>query len=51
MSWQWSEHAQRMIGNPSVSQTVSTYMVSLRQRKVLCGHFLLAIYILILFFL
>ncbi|KAH9974496.1 hypothetical protein BJV74DRAFT_798888 [Russula compacta] len=27
MSWQWSEHAQGMIGNPSVSQIVSTYMV------------------------
>jgi hypothetical protein len=34
MNWQWSESKNKMIGNPSISETVSTYMLSLRHRKV-----------------
>ena len=33
MNWQWSESKNKMIGNPSISETVSTYMLSLRRRK------------------
>ena len=33
-SWQKSEVSGRMIGNPSVSESVATYMMSLRNRKV-----------------
>ena len=36
-SWQRSEVSGRMIGNPSVSESVATYMMSLRNRKV-CVH-------------
>ena len=36
-SWQKSEVSGRMIGNPSVSESVATYMMSLRNRKV-CVH-------------
>jgi hypothetical protein len=36
-SWQKSEVSGKMIGNPSVSESVATYMMSLRNRKV-CVH-------------
>jgi hypothetical protein len=29
MNWQWSELKNKMISNPSISETVSTYMLSL----------------------
>jgi hypothetical protein len=32
--WHESESAGRMVGNPSVSNIVSSYMVGLRRRKV-----------------
>lgn len=34
IAWQKSEVSGRMIGNPSVSEAVARYMVSLRKRKV-----------------
>jgi hypothetical protein len=34
LSWHQSEGTGRWIGNPSVSDVVSTYMLSLRRRKV-----------------
>lgn len=33
--WHRSEVTGQWVGNPSVSETVSTYMLSLRRRKVL----------------
>ncbi|KAJ7210194.1 DNA breaking-rejoining enzyme, partial [Mycena rebaudengoi] len=36
--WQKSELTSEMIGNPSVSEDVSRYMVSLRKRKVRAGE-------------
>ena len=33
-TWHKSEISGRMIGNPSVSESVSTYMMSLKNRKV-----------------
>ncbi|KAJ3970452.1 DNA breaking-rejoining enzyme [Lentinula raphanica] len=37
-AWHQSEISGKMLGNPSVSETVSTYMVSLRRRKVRAGE-------------
>jgi len=34
LSWHQSEVTGRWVGNPSVSDLVSTYMLSLRRRKV-----------------
>jgi hypothetical protein len=34
LPWHESESTGRMVGNPSVSNTVSSYMISLRRRKV-----------------
>jgi hypothetical protein len=34
LPWHASESTGRMVGNPSVSNEVSSYMVSLRRRKV-----------------
>ena len=36
--WRQSEVTGKWIGNPSVSETVSTYMISLRRRKVCAGE-------------
>lgn len=36
--WRQSEVTGKWVGNPSVSETVSTYMVSLRRRKVRAGE-------------
>ncbi|KAJ3975260.1 DNA breaking-rejoining enzyme [Lentinula raphanica] len=36
-AWHASELTGKMLGNPSVSETVSTYMLSLRQRKTRAG--------------
>ena len=36
--WQLNEVTGTMAGNPSVSETVSSYMMSLRNRKVSCTH-------------
>ncbi|KAJ7093975.1 hypothetical protein B0H15DRAFT_763134, partial [Mycena belliarum] len=36
--WQKSELTGEMVGNPSVSEDVSRYMVSLRKRKVRAGE-------------
>jgi len=36
--WQVNEMTGRMAGNPSVSETVSSYMMSLRNRKVSRTH-------------
>jgi hypothetical protein len=38
LPWHKSETTGQMVGNPSVSDTVSSYMVSLRQRKVHAGE-------------
>ena len=38
LPWHQSEVTGAMVGNPSVSDTVSTYMVSLRRRKVRAGE-------------
>ncbi|KAJ7648509.1 DNA breaking-rejoining enzyme [Mycena rosella] len=38
LPWHASEVSQRMVGNPSVSETVATYMTSLRRRKVRAGE-------------
>ncbi|KAJ7462933.1 hypothetical protein FB451DRAFT_1043461, partial [Mycena latifolia] len=38
LPWHASEVNQRMVGNPSVSETVATYMTSLRRRKVRAGE-------------
>ncbi|KAJ3766805.1 DNA breaking-rejoining enzyme, partial [Lentinula raphanica] len=37
-AWHRSEITGKMLGNPSVSETVSTYMLSLRRRKVRAGE-------------
>lgn len=37
LPWHESEVTGRMVGNPSVSETVATYMTSLRRRKVNSG--------------
>lgn len=34
LPWHESESTGKMVGNPSVSETVATYMTSLRRRKV-----------------
>ena len=34
LPWHKNETTGKMVGNPSVSQTVSSYMLSLRRRKV-----------------
>jgi hypothetical protein len=34
LPWHKNETTGTMVGNPSVSQTVSSYMISLRRRKV-----------------
>ena len=34
LPWHESESLGKMVGNPSMSTAVSTYMVSLRRRKV-----------------
>jgi len=36
MHWQHSQVNGSMVGNPSVSEVVSTYMVSLQRHKVRC---------------
>ncbi|KAK7033787.1 hypothetical protein R3P38DRAFT_3498502 [Favolaschia claudopus] len=36
--WQKSEFSGKMIGNPSISEDVSRYMVSLRKKKVRAGE-------------
>ena len=41
LQWQENETTGEMKGNPSVCETVSTYMVSLRRRKVLSYHSLM----------
>ena len=38
LPWHLSEVTGAMVGNPSVSDTVSSYMVSLRRRKVQAGE-------------
>ena len=38
LPWHQSEVTGTMVGNPSVSDTVSRYMVSLRRRKVRAGE-------------
>ncbi|KAJ7683403.1 DNA breaking-rejoining enzyme, partial [Mycena olivaceomarginata] len=38
LPWHESEVTGRMMGNPSVSETVATYMTSLRRRKVRAGE-------------
>ena len=38
LPWHKSETTGQMVGNPSVSDTVSSYMVSLRRRKVQAGE-------------
>ncbi|KAF7321720.1 DNA breaking-rejoining enzyme [Mycena kentingensis (nom. inval.)] len=38
LPWQRSEVSRRMVGNPSVSESVSRYMVSLRKKKVRAGE-------------
>ena len=38
LPWHQSEVTGTMVGNPSVSDTVSSYMVSLRRRKVRAGE-------------
>ncbi|KAJ7082705.1 hypothetical protein B0H15DRAFT_785580 [Mycena belliarum] len=38
LPWHTSEVSQKMVGNPSVSETVATYMTSLRRRKVRAGE-------------
>ncbi|KAK6988966.1 hypothetical protein R3P38DRAFT_3331733 [Favolaschia claudopus] len=38
LPWHESESTGRMVGNPSVSETVATYMTSLRRRKVRVGE-------------
>ncbi|KAJ7799310.1 DNA breaking-rejoining enzyme [Mycena olivaceomarginata] len=38
LPWHESEVTGRMVGNPSVSETVATYMTSLRRRKVRAGE-------------
>jgi hypothetical protein len=38
LPWHQSETTGQMVGNPSVSDTVSSYMVSLRRRKVQAGE-------------
>ena len=38
LPWHESEVTGAMVGNPSVSDTVSSYMVSLRRRKVRAGE-------------
>jgi hypothetical protein len=38
LPWHQSEVTGAMVGNPSVSDTVSSYMVSLRRRKVRAGE-------------
>lgn len=34
LPWHWDEARGQTVGNPSVSEKVSSYMVSLRRRKV-----------------
>jgi hypothetical protein len=34
LAWQKSEVSGKMIGNPSVSEAVSRYMITLRKKKV-----------------
>ncbi|KAJ3727517.1 hypothetical protein C8R42DRAFT_754999 [Lentinula raphanica] len=38
LAWHRSEFSGQMLGNPSVSETVSSYMLSLRRRKVDSGE-------------
>ncbi|KAJ7830225.1 hypothetical protein B0H14DRAFT_2366006, partial [Mycena olivaceomarginata] len=38
LPWHQSESTGKMVGNPSVSETVATYMTSLRRRKVRAGE-------------
>jgi hypothetical protein len=40
MSWHESGSSGRMVGNPSVSNVVSSYMVGLRRRKVSQDNYL-----------
>lgn len=34
LAWHRSEYTGKMLGNPSVSETLTSYMLSLRRRKV-----------------
>lgn len=34
LSWHQDTHSRKMVGNPSVSVAVSSYMISLHRRKV-----------------
>ncbi|KAF8209789.1 hypothetical protein K438DRAFT_2058768 [Mycena galopus ATCC 62051] len=38
LPWHQSESTGKMVGNPSVSETVATYRTSLRRRKVRAGE-------------
>ncbi|KAF8239774.1 hypothetical protein L208DRAFT_1236674, partial [Tricholoma matsutake] len=38
LPWHKNEITGKMVGNPSVSQTVSSYMLSLRRQKVRAGE-------------
>ncbi|KAJ7364270.1 hypothetical protein DFH08DRAFT_910497 [Mycena albidolilacea] len=42
LPWQRSEVSGKMIGNPSVSETVSHYMITLRKKKVFIGLLFMA---------
>ncbi|KAJ4484558.1 hypothetical protein C8R41DRAFT_921661 [Lentinula lateritia] len=38
LAWHRSEYTGKMLGNPSVSETLTSYMLSLRQRKTFVGE-------------
>ncbi|KAJ3851060.1 hypothetical protein EV368DRAFT_83926 [Lentinula lateritia] len=38
LAWHRSEYTGKMLGNPSVSETLTSYMLSLRRRKTLIGE-------------
>ncbi|KAH7874854.1 uncharacterized protein C8R40DRAFT_1046199, partial [Lentinula edodes] len=38
LAWRRSEYTGKMLGNPSVSETLTSYMLSLRRRKTLIGE-------------
>ncbi|KAJ6481386.1 hypothetical protein DFH09DRAFT_944307, partial [Mycena vulgaris] len=38
LPWQKSEVSGKMLGNPSISEDVSRYMISLRKKKVRAGE-------------
>ncbi|KAF8239232.1 hypothetical protein L208DRAFT_1238763 [Tricholoma matsutake] len=38
LPWHKNETTRKMVGNPSVSQTISSYMLSLRHQKVQSGE-------------